>query len=327
MKVSVIVPVYNVEEYLPKCLDSLVNQTLEDIEIIVVNDGSTDNSQKIIDQYTQKYPQIISLTKENGGLGDARNHGVDQAKGEFLAFVDSDDYISPNMMEEMYDLAKNNNAQIALCNIQKVNEKGEVTQIIKSIPNISGAVKLKDNFSIFGDLSYFACNKIFDRKLFNQKRFQKGMHFEDIELIPKLVLDSETLVFTQSIHYNYFERSGSITKTHNEKGLDILKAVKSVEDYFYKSNYKNEKKGLESFQIFQGVYSFLAYLAYVKDEKIYSKIYSEYICFLQKHTISISKILIYRRFKKNYILSLHIKKLVYYLLFFLGQKSLIRRFI
>ena len=108
MKISVIVPVYNVENYLEKCLNSLVNQTLEEIEILVINDGSTDDSQKIIDEFQEKFSQKIkAFSKENGGLSDARNFGIDRATGNFLAFVDSDDYISENMLQEMYDLAKN----------------------------------------------------------------------------------------------------------------------------------------------------------------------------------------------------------------------------
>ena len=121
MKISVIVPVYNVENYLEKCLYSLVNQTLQEIEILVINDGSKDNSQKIIEFFQSKFPQKIkTFAKENGGLSDARNFGIDRATGEFLAFVDSDDYVSENMFLEMYDLAIKNEAELVICNLQKV---------------------------------------------------------------------------------------------------------------------------------------------------------------------------------------------------------------
>ena len=102
-KVSIIVPVYNVEKYIAKCLDSLIAQTLKDIEIIVVNDGSKDNSQKVIDEYVKKHPElVISLTKDNGGLSDARNFGIPYAKGKYVCFVDSDDYIEHDSIERMY---------------------------------------------------------------------------------------------------------------------------------------------------------------------------------------------------------------------------------
>ncbi len=106
-KVSVIVPVYNVENYITKCLESLVSQTLQDMEIIIVNDGSSDNSQQIIDNFVKKYPEKIkAFIKDNGGLSDARNFGIDRAIGEFIGFVDSDDYVTPTMFEQMYLLGK-----------------------------------------------------------------------------------------------------------------------------------------------------------------------------------------------------------------------------
>ena len=120
MKVSIIVPVYNVESYLDKCLNSLVNQTLKDIEIIVINDGSTDNSQKIIDKYSKKYKNIINITKENGGVSEARNLGLEKASGEYIGFLDSDDWIEPDMYELMYQKAKTENFDIVACDTQAI---------------------------------------------------------------------------------------------------------------------------------------------------------------------------------------------------------------
>ena len=115
-KVSVIVPVYNVEQYVEKCLETLVNQTIEDIEIIVVNDGSTDNSKNIIKKYVEKYPKkVIYLEKENGGLSDARNYGIPYANGEYIAFLDSDDYIVLDTYKEMYKIAKKENSDMVEC--------------------------------------------------------------------------------------------------------------------------------------------------------------------------------------------------------------------
>ncbi len=151
-KVSVIVPVYNVERYLEKCLNSLVNQTLAEIEIIVVNDGSEDNSKKIIDDFQQKYPLIIRpFSKENGGLSDARNFGLAKATGEFVGFVDSDDYVSETMFEEMYQLAKKHSAEMVICNLQKVDEDGNVTQKLTQIPNMPEKIELANNLSVFSD--------------------------------------------------------------------------------------------------------------------------------------------------------------------------------
>lgn len=328
MKVSIIVPVYNVENYLAKCLDSLVNQTFQDVEILVVNDGSKDNSEKVIEEYAQKYPEKIkAFTKENGGLSDARNFGIDKSTGDYIGFVDSDDYVTETMFEEMLLLAEKHQAKMVICNIQKVDEKGQIVQKLTQIPNMDEKIQLDRNFSIFSDISYFACNKLFKKELFHQRRFKKGVHFEDIQLIPQLLLECDTIAQTQNFHYQYLERSDSITKTHTEKGLDMLKAVADVENVFSGSQYSKKKEELKNFQIFEGVYSFLAYLAFVKDEKKFYNMSDQLTLFMKQRQIKIQDILLYSRFGKNYLLSLPLKKKIFYLLFFAGQKKLIRKLI
>ncbi|UHO38632.1 glycosyltransferase family 2 protein [Chryseobacterium capnotolerans] len=327
-RISIIVPVYNVENYLTKCLDSLVNQTHQNIEILIIDDGSKDESGKIIKEYAEKYPdKIKAFAKENGGLSDARNFGLDRADGNYIGFVDSDDYVTETMFEEMLQLAEKHQAGIVICNIQKVNENGQVTQKLTQIPNMPEKIKLEDHFSVFSDISYFACNKLFKKELFNQKRFKKGVHFEDIQLIPQLLLECETITQTQSFHYQYLERTDSITKTHTEKGLDILKAVQDVENVFGESRYAHKRKELKNFQIFEGVYSFLAYLAFVKDEKMFYSMADKLSVFIRERQIKIQDILNYSRFGTNYLLSLPVKKKIFYLLFFAGQKKLIRKLI
>lgn len=327
-RVSIIVPVYNVENYLAKCLDSLVKQSLPDIEILVVNDGSKDNSEKIIEGYAQKYPEKIkAYTKENGGLSDARNFGIDRATGDYIGFVDSDDYVTETMFEEMLLLAEKHNAKMVISNIQKVDENGKVVQKLTQLPNMPEKITLENNFSVFSDISYFACNKLFKKELFNQKRFKKGIHFEDIQLIPQLLLECETIAQTQNFHYQYLERTDSITKTHTEKGLDMLKAVSDVEQVFRESPYSHKKEELKNFQIFEGVYSFLAYLAFVKEEEIFYSMSDQLVLFMKERQIKIQDILKYNRFGKNYLLSLPLKKKIFYLLFFAGQKKLIRKLI
>ena len=327
-KVSIIVPVYNVENYLAKCLDSLISQTYQNIEILVVNDGSKDNSEQIIQEYAQKYPEKIKpFNKENGGLSDARNFGIDRATGDYIGFVDSDDYVSPTMFEEMVNLSEKHQSKMVICNIQKVDQNGNVTQKLTQIPNMPEKIDLEAHFSVFSDLSYFACNKLFSRELFDGKRFKKGAHFEDIQLIPQLLLECETIAQTQNFHYQYLERTDSITKTHTEKGLDILKAVEDVENIFKKSHYSNKSKELKNFQIFEGVYSFLAYLAFVKEEETFYEMSEKLELFIKKRGIKLKDILKYNRFDKNYLLSLPLKKKIFYLLFFAGQKKLIRKLV
>lgn len=327
-KVSVIVPVYNTEKYLEKCLDSIVNQTLDEIEILVVNDGSKDGSQKIIEDFAQKFPEKIKgFVKENGGLSDARNFGIERASGEFLAFVDSDDYISENMLEKMFQLAKKHEAEMVICNLQKVDEHSKITQKLTQLPNMPEKIDLEKNFSVFSDISYFACNKIFKKSLFDGKEFKKGMHFEDIELIPQLLLKCKTVAKTDAFHYQYFERSDSISKTHTEKGLDILQAVKNVGQIFKNSVYSSKKKEFKNFQILEGVYTFLAYLAFVKDDETYKKMSAELKNYITENGITKQEILSYKRFGKNYLLSLPLKKIIFYILYFSGQEKLLRKLI
>ena len=217
-KVSIIVPVYNVEKYLAKCLDSLVNQTLEDVEIIVVDDGSKDNSKQIIDEFQTKYPdKIKSFVKENGGLSDARNFGLDRASGEYIGFVDSDDYVTAEMFQEMYSLAQKYDAEMVICNLQKVDENGKILQKLTQVPNMPEKIDLVKNLSVFSDLGYFACNKLFKRELFENKRFKKGVHFEDIQLVPQLLLSCKTLAQTQNYHYQYLERKQTILRASHTR--------------------------------------------------------------------------------------------------------------
>lgn len=326
VRVSVIVPVYNVEKYLRKCLNSLVRQTFSEIEIIVVNDGSTDNSQMIIDEFQQRFPdRIKSFRKENGGLSDARNFGLDKASGEYIGFVDSDDYVSEMMFEEMYFLAQKCFAEIVICNLHKVDEMGTVTQKLPQVPNMPEKIDLDKNFSVFSDISYFACNKIFKKELFEHHRFKKGVHFEDIQLIPQLLLECKNLAHTNNYHYQYFERSDSITKTHTEKGLDMLKAVEDVEVAFKNSVYSDKEKELKDFQILEGVYSFLAYLAFVKDGNTFDRMSRALKQFCKQRNIKNSDILSYKRFGENYLRSLPFKKRVYYLMYFYGGKNLLKK--
>ena len=122
-KVSVIVPIYNVEEYLAECLDSLLHQTIDSIEVVMVDDGSPDNSAVIAKEYAEKYPNFVYYYKENGGLGSARNFGVKQARGEYITFVDSDDIVDDDLYEKMYYRANKDNSDMAICNVLRFNSK------------------------------------------------------------------------------------------------------------------------------------------------------------------------------------------------------------
>jgi len=226
-KVSIIVPVYNVEQYLEKCLDSLVNQTLKDIEIIVVNDGSPDNSQEIIDKYAKKYSIIKAYKKINGGLSDARNYGIEKASGEYLAFIDSDDYIKDDMIEKMWKKANKEKLDIVVCNSIEVYSN---TKFIEKKANLNYSDDSVKNYLISPPM---ACTRIYKKNIFDKYKFKKGIYYEDLELIPKLIKYTKKVGYIDEGLYYYMQRENSIMKQvqFNDKLLcifDVLDSNKKV---------------------------------------------------------------------------------------------------
>lgn len=236
IKVSVIVPIYDVEKYLERCIESLVNQTLEDIEIILVNDGSPDNSQQIIDYYVQKYPnKIISLLKENGGLSDARNYGIPYAQGEYISFIDSDDYVDITFLEKMYNQAIKSKSDIVVCGYYAIDEtKNKYKWLQKGNMDIFEC-SLEDNPTLLHNNSPYAWNKIFHRKLFedNNILFPKGWIWEDIPTIyPLLATANKISKVDQPLIYYILKREGSITATYSRKRLQLFQSLSLLNNRF-----------------------------------------------------------------------------------------------
>lgn len=164
-KISIIVPVYNVEEYLKKCIESLVNQSIVEKEIIFVNDGSTDNSYSILEMYKKMYPEIIILNKENGGLSSARNAGIEIAKGDYIGFVDSDDYVDEKMFELMVNHSEEKNADMVICKHKWVFTNGEIVGSggFKEEKILNSYQGLKE-FLIKEDFGNYAWDKVYKKK-------------------------------------------------------------------------------------------------------------------------------------------------------------------
>lgn len=235
-KVSVIVPVYNVEKYLIKSLDSLVNQTLEDIEIIVVNDGSTDNSKKIIEIYKEKYKNKIKyLEKTNGGLSDARNFGIPHATGEYIAFLDSDDYVELDTYEKMYNKAKEENADMVECDF------------IWEYPNktkIDTGIIYTNKKEMLTYARVVAWNKLIKRDLLEKYKieFPKGLRYEDVEFFYKMVPYYNKVFFVKEPLIHYIQRESSISKVQNERTKEIFEVLDNVIKYYKNKNLYNEYK-------------------------------------------------------------------------------------
>lgn len=229
IKVSVIVPVYNVEKFIDKCLNSLVKQSLKEIEIIVVNDGSPDNSQKIIDKYVKKYPEKVqSFIKENGGQGSARNIGIVKAKGEYISFVDSDDFVEKDMYKKLYNKAKENNYDIVVCGNYNVSEDYQNKNIDAFINNYN--TDLENIF--FGKMAVW--NKIYKRDILikNKLEFKEKVWYEDLAFTLKAIMNSNTFAFIDEPLYDYLIREGSTMNNSNVKrNLEILEAFNDILSY------------------------------------------------------------------------------------------------
>lgn len=219
MILSIVVPVYNVEDYLSKCLDSILNQDIDkdDYEIIVVNDGSTDGSGEIAEEYAERYSNITLINQENQGLSGARNSGIKVARGKYIQFVDSDDYLEPDVEKSLVEKMKSENLDILRFNYQNVNEKGETFD-----PNKAGKLyvdyrdEVCDGITFLNERQGPACYAVqFMLKTELVKSiplFMEGIYFEDVEWTPRILTAANRVTSESRIIYNYLVRQGSITK-------------------------------------------------------------------------------------------------------------------
>ena len=231
-KVSVIVPVYNVEKYLAKCLDSLVNQTMP-IEIIVINDSSLDSSQSIIDSYASKYPNIKSYVKENGGIADVRNYGLDKVETEYFGFLDSDDYAKLDMYEKLYHKAIEEDADIVVSNFYWVNND-------KITIGLDGDYQTKKEMLV--KLMATLWNKLYKTSTIkNSKlRFPTGYRYEDAYFLYAITPYINKISYVNEAFVYYVQREGSITHTHNDKVKDMVYVFESLLRHYQDNDLYNE---------------------------------------------------------------------------------------
>ena len=232
-KVSVIVPVYNVEKYITRCLTSLINQTLDDLEIILVNDGSQDNSEQIIRQFKRKHNNIIYVTKENGGLSSARNFGLIYATGEYVAFLDSDDYADRTTYQKMYEKAKATNSDYVECDfIWQYSDRQK----------IDTGYRYKDKKEMFEKARVVAWNKLIKRDIIinNKLEFPVGLYYEDVEFFYKLLPYVNNFAFVEEPLIYYVQREDSIVNKQGAKTKQIFMVLDNVIEYYRKINLYNE---------------------------------------------------------------------------------------
>ncbi len=222
--VSIVVPVYNVEPYLDRCVKSIVEQTYRPIEIILVDDGSTDLSGSMCDKWSQKDPRIKVIHKVNGGLSDARNVGIDSAKGEFISFIDSDDYIALDMIESTLTRMVENRCEIGICNMISFDENGNESVFYAPTDELT-IWKGNEKYKTLSQPS--VCNKIFNIRLFDGVDFPRGRYYEDTFVYHELLYKSSGTVLTGKTGYFYLKRSDSIIGQFrcDDRYFDFVHAV------------------------------------------------------------------------------------------------------
>lgn len=234
-KVSLIVPIYNTQKYLKKCINSLINQTLKDIEIILINDGSTDNSEKIIKEFKDK--RIKYISKENEGIGKTRNLGIEKSTGEYLAFVDSDDYLNEHFCEYMYEKATKDNCDLVICDFFESREKLYSIKF-KDFKNTN----LKKNPELINNVNLGPCNKLYKKDLFINKdnRFEENLKYEDAPFVVKMLLAAKNIGKVNDYLTYYVIHDNSQTTIRDKRIFDILKITDIIVTDLKKANYKND---------------------------------------------------------------------------------------
>ena len=229
--VSLIIPVYNVQSYLRKCLNSVVSQAYPGLEVILVNDGSTDDSLAILEEYTAKYPHFRCYTIENSGLGGARNYGLTKATGEYILFLDSDDYIADNCVEVMMSAAVKSGSDMIIANCCDILEDGTVLLEYKNQYRNATTSLAREPEILFNRVS--AWGKLYKRSLLDGFSFVSREWYEDMRLIPKLYLHAKTVTYVDETLFYYLQRKGSIMNSANlERNLEIISAFEDLTAYY-----------------------------------------------------------------------------------------------
>ena len=247
-KISIIIPVYNVEKYLVRCIDSVLAQAFKDFELILVNDGSSDDSGKICDTYAAEYPFIHTLHQENRGTSAAKNTGIEWAinnsDSEFLTFVDSDDTIKTNYLDILYSYVRENDADVSVCKAirvftdeQQKNAMASIEKPDKPYRVYTGQEACTHIYKTSGEVPISPCTKLYKKALFNDIRFPEGKIHEDQAAVPLLIYTAKKVVVADDVIYCYCCNSTSIMgRAFYPQRFDDIDALQSCEDFFRKNH-------------------------------------------------------------------------------------------
>ena len=233
--ISIVIPIYNVDKYLKKCIESVLNQTYSNLEIILVDDGSPDNCPQICDEYRKKDSRIKVIHKENGGLSDARNVGIDHAKGEYITFIDSDDYVANDYIEYLYNLIVKYGVDISCCSHLVVYNNGQYHGIDENFDESFDKIMFFQKMLYAKKCDVTAWAKLYKKDLFNDIRYPKGKIFEDIDTTYKLIDKVKKVACGYSAKYYYMIRKSSITTNgFQDKHYYMIDATLNMCDYLKK---------------------------------------------------------------------------------------------
>lgn len=311
VKISVIIPVYNVDKYLKKCVDSILCQTFQDFEIICVDDGSSDKSLEILQEYKRKDDRFVILQQHHTGAGAARNNGLKLAQGEYIHFLDSDDFFEPTLFEEMYDHARKFNTDIVVCSSNKVNDKGEVTETLSpNFPINIDKVPMEKIFNkqdfkddIFSLLIPVVWNKLFLKSFIdkNNLEFPQLLIYEDIAFVHNSIICADRIVAFNKELINYrFNRPGSLASKRSEHVIDAVKSCIYLGHHLKKQGFLPE---------FENAYK-KAFINHIRAEISYCND-EEYRNFLQKFKKLVPNWQSYQSaLRKDYITPQYLKKFI-----------------
>ena len=313
---TVVIPVYNVEKYLKRCIDSILVQEWKHYDILLVDDGSSDDSPKICDDYAKAYDFISVIHKENGGLSEARNTGISNAEGDYLYFPDSDDWIEPNTFSDLAEVIESDQYDIISFNPEFVKSEHDIIKSdSKRTKRLTGKEALIDMFS-YGFITGFATDKIYRKALFtkNTIQFPVGKYYEDLGTNYKLFLAAKKVYATNQKYYHYLiDNPDSITQSWNEKKFrDMFGFYKEVfYSDFVRSQLNQEELHISQLYYVNGLTHILASLYKAKLHKNYDEITSEVKQELEKNKMTCSEMKSIPNRNKYLLYRLHLLKLAF----------------
>ena len=285
--ISIIVPVYNVEQYLEKCVDSIINQKYKNLEIILVDDGATDSSGKLCDELAKIDNRIKVYHKENGGLSDARNYGVERATGDYIGFVDSDDYIDSEMYEELYEAIKKENVDVVECNLKIIYPDRVELFTEQKYYNVYTKQEYLEEYLKIEKIFGSACVRLIKSDIAKKLKFPVGKLYEDTYYAYDLIEKVDRYVIMNNPYYNYLMRENSITNTKfNPRIFDLIEIVEK----FRKTTYENYP-GLKEAADCRKMYAYFSVLNSILLEENYrdNEYYSEILSYFKRNYISLLK--------------------------------------